>query len=85
MAFNKCFSTIYVIPEKVLSWVGIQSSKFGEQDAQEFKSSYPKEIWDSYYKDVDNLIIICLPIMAPPIISLCLRSKIFKAVKLNSI
>ena len=39
MAFNKCFSTIYVIPEKVLSWVGIQSSKFGEQDAQEFKSS----------------------------------------------
>ena len=39
MAFNKCFSTIYVIPEKVLSWIGIQGSKFGEQESQEFKSS----------------------------------------------
>ena len=39
MAFNKCFSTIYIIPEKVLSWVGIQGSKFGEQEGQEFRSS----------------------------------------------
>ena len=39
MAFNKCFSTIYVIPEKVLTWVGIQGGKFGEQEGQEFKSS----------------------------------------------
>ena len=39
MAFNKCFSTIYVIPEKVLSWIGIQGTKFGEQESQEFKSS----------------------------------------------
>jgi hypothetical protein len=39
MAFNKCFSTIYVIPEKVLTWIGIQGTKFGEQESQEFKSS----------------------------------------------
>jgi hypothetical protein len=46
LAFNKCFSTIYVFPEKVLQWLGLQGTKFGEQDLGEIKSSagqYAKE------------------------------------------
>jgi hypothetical protein len=39
LAFNKCFSTIYVFPEKVLQWLGLQGTKFGEQDLGEIKSS----------------------------------------------
>jgi hypothetical protein len=39
LAFNKCFSTIYVFPEKVLQWLGLQGTKFGEQDMGEIKSS----------------------------------------------
>ncbi len=39
MAFSKCFSTIYVFPEKVLQWLGLQGTKFGEQDLGEIKSS----------------------------------------------
>ena len=35
MVFNKCFSVIYVIPEKVVQWVGGQSDSFGKEDAQQ--------------------------------------------------
>lgn len=34
MAFNKCFSMIYMIPEKVLGWIGIQVQSTGAQDAE---------------------------------------------------
>jgi len=34
MAFNKCFSMIYMIPEKVLGWIGIQVQGTGAQDAE---------------------------------------------------
>lgn len=34
LAFTKCFSTIYVIPEKVMQWVGGMADKAGEQDLQ---------------------------------------------------
>lgn len=40
LAFNKCFSTIYVFPEKVLQWLGLQGgSKFGEQALGEMKNA----------------------------------------------
>ena len=39
MAFNKCFSTIYIIPEKVMSWIGGQGMKFGEKDAEKISQS----------------------------------------------
>ena len=35
MVFNKCFSVIYVIPEKVVQWLGGQSDSFGKEDAQQ--------------------------------------------------
>lgn len=35
MAFNKCFSTIYYIPEKVLTWIGGQMEKAGAQEAEQ--------------------------------------------------
>ena len=38
-AFQKCFSAIHVIPEKVLMWIGAQGSRFGEQEMQQFSSS----------------------------------------------
>ena len=38
MAFEKCFSAIHVLPEKVLQWIGIQGQKFGEQEGQQMKS-----------------------------------------------
>lgn len=34
MAFNKCYSTIYMIPEKVLGWIGSQVDKAGAQEAE---------------------------------------------------
>ena len=36
------------------------------------------------YNEADKRIISCLPIFAPPIISLCTLSKIFRPVKLSS-
>lgn len=39
MAFNKCFSTIYIIPEKVMGWIGAQGAKFGEKDAEKMSQS----------------------------------------------
>jgi hypothetical protein len=39
LAFNKCFSTIYIFPEKVLQWLGLQGTKFGEQDLGEIKNA----------------------------------------------
>lgn len=39
MAFNKCFSAIYIIPEKVMMWISVQGRKFGEQAMQEMKSA----------------------------------------------
>jgi hypothetical protein len=39
MAFNECFSTIYLIPEKVLKWIGVEGQKFGEKQAGEFKQA----------------------------------------------
>jgi hypothetical protein len=38
MAFEKCFSAIHVLPEKVLQWIGIQGQKFGEQEGQQMRS-----------------------------------------------
>ena len=32
LAFEKCFSAIYIVPERVMSWIGGQGMKFGEQD-----------------------------------------------------
>ncbi|WP_440682425.1 DotA/TraY family protein [Cysteiniphilum halobium] len=40
LAFYKCFSLIYILPDKVLHWVGgTQNERAGEQDMQEMKSS----------------------------------------------
>jgi len=39
MAFNKSFSMIYVIPERVMSWIGSQGMKFGEKEADEMKNA----------------------------------------------
>lgn len=39
MAFTKCFSPIYMIPEKVVEWIGGSAAKAGEQEAQQFSSS----------------------------------------------
>jgi conjugal transfer/type IV secretion protein DotA/TraY len=38
MAFEKCFSAIHVLPEKVLQWIGIQGQKFGDQEGQQMRS-----------------------------------------------
>ena len=39
---------------------------------------------NDFYNDVEKRIITCLPILAPPIISLCTSLKTFIAVRLNS-
>jgi len=36
MAFTKCFSPIYVLPEKVVQWINGQADRAGEQEAQQF-------------------------------------------------
>ena len=38
MAFTKCFSTIYVIPEKVTQWIGGVADKAGAQELQQMSS-----------------------------------------------
>jgi hypothetical protein len=43
MAFNKSFSTIYVIPERVMSWIGSQGMKFGEKEAGEMQGAVSKQ------------------------------------------
>jgi hypothetical protein len=43
MAFNKSFSTIYVIPERVMSWIGSQGMKFGEKEAGEMQQAVSKQ------------------------------------------
>ena len=40
MAFMKCFSLIYVIPDKVLQWIGnTRGKRAGEAEIQEFKGA----------------------------------------------
>ncbi|WP_440992939.1 DotA/TraY family protein [Cysteiniphilum litorale] len=40
LAFYKCFSLIYILPDKILHWVGgTHNERAGEQDMQEMKSS----------------------------------------------
>ncbi|WP_192484584.1 MULTISPECIES: DotA/TraY family protein [Cysteiniphilum] len=40
LAFYKCFSLIYILPDKILHWVGgSHNERAGEQDLQEMKSS----------------------------------------------
>lgn len=34
MAFTKCFSTIYLIPEKVMQWIGVAAEKAGAQELE---------------------------------------------------
>ena len=35
MAFTKCFSMIYVLPEKVVTWIGASADKAGAQELQQ--------------------------------------------------
>lgn len=39
MAFQKCFSTIYVIPERVVEWIGGQAARAGESELQQMQSA----------------------------------------------
>ena len=39
IAFTKCFSTIYLIPEKVVQWLGGQSDQFGKEDMQQMSQA----------------------------------------------
>jgi hypothetical protein len=39
MAFNKCFSTIYVLPEKVMQWIGAHGEKAGVEDLQKMEGA----------------------------------------------
>lgn len=39
MAFQKCFSPIYLIPEKVVEWIGGSAAHAGEQEAGQFASN----------------------------------------------
>ncbi len=43
LAFNKSFSTIYVIPERVMAWIGSQGMKFGEKEAGEMQQAVSKQ------------------------------------------
>ena len=43
MAFNKCFSMIYLIPERVMSWIGSQGMKFGEKEGSEMQGAVSKQ------------------------------------------
>ena len=38
MAFTKCFSTIYIIPEKVTQWIGGIADRAGQQELQQMSS-----------------------------------------------
>ena len=37
--FNKCFSAIYLIPEKVVQWLGGQSDSFGKEESQQMSQA----------------------------------------------
>lgn len=39
LAFNKCFSTIYQVPEKVMHWIGGQAEKVGLEDLQQMTNT----------------------------------------------
>lgn len=39
MAFQKCFSTIYMIPEQVVQWIGGQAAKAGAEELQQISSA----------------------------------------------
>lgn len=39
MAFNKCFSTIYIFPEKVVQWFGGQAMAAGKEEAQQMSQT----------------------------------------------
>ena len=43
MVFNKCFSVIYLIPEKVVQWIGGQSDNFGKEAAQHLAQATQQE------------------------------------------
>ena len=43
MVFNKCFSVIYVIPEKVVGWVGGQADNFGKEASQHLAQATQQE------------------------------------------
>ena len=43
MVFNKCFSVIYLLPEKVVSWVGGQSDNFGKEASQHLAQATKQE------------------------------------------
>jgi hypothetical protein len=43
MAFSKSFSTIYIIPERVMSWIGSQGMKFGEKEGGEMQGAVTKQ------------------------------------------
>lgn len=39
MAFTKCFSPIYMIPEKVVEWIGATAARAGEQELSQFSGN----------------------------------------------
>lgn len=39
LAFNKCFAAIYLVPEKVMQWVGGMADKAGEQELNQMTSA----------------------------------------------
>lgn len=39
MAFQKCFSTIYMIPEQVVQWIGGQAARAGQDELQQVSSA----------------------------------------------
>ena len=43
MVFNKCFSVIYLLPEKDVSWVGGQSDNFGKEASQHLAQATKQE------------------------------------------
>ncbi len=42
MAFTKCFSPIYSIPERVVEWIGGQAAQGGKEEAQQFSQGAQK-------------------------------------------
>ena len=43
MVFNKCFSAIYLVPEKVVQWLGGQSDSFGKEEAQQMSQAIQQQ------------------------------------------
>ncbi len=43
-AFNKCFSAIYVLPEKVMQYIGGQADRAGAEDLQELSSGLNQSV-----------------------------------------